>query len=77
MESEVLEMNDQEVRGKLEGYIEILDTIMDSVCDMRVPGHDKIYEKLDGAAELMAKARADMGEKRCSSVHSNPTNATG
>lgn len=72
MEQEVLEMNDQEVRGKLEGYIEILDTIMDSVCDMRVPGHDKIYEKLDGAAELMAKARADMGEKRCWSIISNP-----
>ena len=55
-------MNDQEVRGKLEGYIEILDTIMDSVCDMRVPGYDRIYERLDGAAELMAKVRADMGE---------------
>lgn len=61
MEQETLEMNDQEVRGKLDGYIEILDTIMDSVSDMRVPGHERIYEMLDGAAVLMAEARAGMG----------------
>lgn len=59
-------MNDREKMGKLDGYIEILDTIMDSVCDMRVPGCDRIYGLMDEAAVLMAKARIELGGRRCS-----------
>ncbi len=55
-------MNNQEKKGKLDGYIEILDTLMDSVSDMRVPHHNEIFDLLDKAADLMAKSKIGLGE---------------
>ncbi len=47
--------------GRLDAYIETLDTMMDSVSDMRVPHHSEIFDLLDKAADLMAKAKIGLG----------------
>ncbi len=47
--------------GRLDAYIETLDNMMDSVSDMRVPHHSEIFELLDKAADLMAKAKIGLG----------------